>query len=67
MCERFPILIKLPIFLPIMWCIRWIDALLFRRKTIAKKATMLKHVTADKIDSYQAALDFVGLDFNFKE
>lgn len=67
MCERFPILIKVPVLLPIMWVVRWIDALLFRRKTIAKKSTKIKTVTTDKIDSYQAALDYVGLDFNFKE
>lgn len=67
MCDRFEILKKVPVLLPIMWVVRWVDALIFRRKALSKKAETIKFVSLDKIDSYQKALDYVGLDFNFKE
>lgn len=67
MCKKFPILRRVPILLPVMWVVRWVDALLFRRKNIAAKTQKLQTMTADKIDGYQQALNYVGLDFNFKE
>ena len=67
MCKKFPILRRAPILLPVMWVVRWVDALLFRRKNIAIKTHKLQTMTADKIDGYQQALNYVGLDFNFKE
>lgn len=67
MCKKFPVLERAPFLLPIMWVVRWVDALLFRRKNIAIKTNKLQTMSADKIDGYQQALNYVGLDFNFKE
>ena len=67
MCKKFPILERMPVLLPIMWVVRWVDALLFKRKNIAIKKHKLQTMSADKINGYQQALNYVGLDFNFKE
>ena len=66
MCVRFPFLKKFPFLLPIMWVWRWIDAVLFRRKNIAKKKREIDAISQEKIDSYQNELNYVGLDFNFE-
>lgn len=66
MCKKYPVLEKAAILLPIMWVVRWFDVLLFKRKNIKKNSDDLKVMSAEKIDDYQNALNFVGLDFNFK-
>lgn len=67
MCDRYPILVKIPILLPIMWVIRWFEVLLFRRSHLKKQKNDLKIMSVDRIEGYQQALNFVGLDFNFQE
>lgn len=67
MCSRYPILLKMPILLPLMWVVRWIEAVLFRRKNIGSNLEDLSIATAQNIDGYQSKLNFVGLDFNFKQ
>lgn len=63
---KYPILKKYPFFLPVMWVVRWFDVLIFKRKNIKKKRDDLKIMSVEKIDNYQKALNFVGLDFTFK-
>lgn len=67
MQHRYPILRKCPILLPILWPVRWVTAVLFRRKNIRTQQNKLKIATTENIESYQAALNYVGLDFHFKE
>lgn len=67
MCQKYPILKKVSILLPVMWVVRLFDVLLFRRENIKKSNNDLKIMSAKKIENYQQALNFVGLDFNFKE
>lgn len=67
MCERYPILKKLPVLLPFMWVVRWFDTLLFKRQRFNRNKHDLKILTVDRINNYQESLNFVGLDFNFKE
>jgi len=67
MCQKYPFLEKFPFLLPIMWVVRWISTLLFKQDKIKKQQDDMKNLTADKIVTYQQALNFVGLDFNFKE
>lgn len=64
--NKYPILERHPILLPLMWVRRALN--------IFTKHTQVK-ATIDKVDkmrpgdikSYQDSLNFVGLDFNFKE
>lgn len=64
---RYPVLRKCPILLPFLWPVRWVTGFLFRRDNYRKHRKSLQTATTEKIESYQAALHYVGLDFNFKE
>lgn len=66
MCQKYPVLKKAAILLPVMWVVRWFNVLFFKRENIKKSNEDLKIMSAEKIDDYQKALNFVGLDFNFK-
>lgn len=65
MCKKYKILEKCSLFLPFLWGVRWLDALIFKRKNIKKSSDNLKIMSIENVDDYQKALNFVGLDFNF--
>ena len=67
MCQKYPFLEKAKILLPVMWVVRWFNVLLFKHQKIKKSQEDLKIMSVEKIDNYQKALNFVGLDFNFEE
>ncbi len=67
MRKKYPILLKLPILLPIMWVVRIVNVLLFKKEKLHGQVENYKYATADRINDYQAGLNFVGLDFNFRE
>jgi len=67
MCTKYRVLEKVPVLLPIMWVVRWIEALLFKRRNIRTQSRKIQAMSAEKIEGYQQALNYVGLDFNFKE
>ncbi len=63
----YPALKKLPVLLPVFWVVRWVRTILFRRDRIAVQRNKLQQRSVEEIETYQQALDFVGLDFQFKE
>jgi hypothetical protein len=65
--NRYPILKKHPQVLPLIWPMRWVTAVLFRRSNICAQREKIAAATPEKIKTYQEALHYVGLDFNFKE
>lgn len=67
MCLIYSFLKKAPFLLPIMWVVRWISVLFFKGENIKKQQKQMATLTTEKIESYQQTLNFVGLDFNFKE
>ena len=67
MTERYSVLKKVPVLLPIFWIVNWFEILLFRRKNIKKRTDEIRSLSVDKIENYQQGLNFVGLDFNFEE
>ena len=67
MRHRYPVLEKHPELLPILWPVRLVTAVLFRRDHLRQQKESLNHITADQILTYQQALNYVGLDFHFKE
>lgn len=67
MSKKYPILKKLPFLLPVMWVVRIFSVLLFKQNKIKKTQAEISTITDEKINDYQASLNFVGLDFNFKE
>lgn len=67
MWEKYPILKKCPVLLPVFWPVRWVTAVLFRRDNLRRQYKELQMTTADAVETYQQALHYVGLDFHFKE
>ena len=67
MRKRYPILNKLPVLLPFMWFSRGLETVFFKNQKLKENMATMKNITADKIDSYQQSLLYVGLDYNFKE
>lgn len=67
MCQKYTVVQKLPVLLPVMWVVRWFDVLLFQHGRINARREEMKITSADNINNYQGLLNFVGLDFNFKE
>lgn len=65
--NRYPVLRKYPALLPAIWPVRMITAALFRRDNIRKQRETIACATVEKIESYQQALNYVGLDFHFRE
>lgn len=67
MCLVYPLLKKIPILLPFYWVYRIVKAILFKQGKIKRISNEISSITNDKMNSYQQSLNFVGLDFNFKE
>ena len=67
MSMDFPVLKKLPVLLPFIWPIRWMDLMFFRRQRMLEKSELIRGATADKVQTYQQQLNYVGLDFRFSE
>lgn len=66
MCEKYPVLIKAPFLLPLMWLVRVADVIFNKRDKIARQRKELDYITDDKITEYKKEFHFVGLDFDFK-
>ena len=67
MTQRYSVLKKVPVLLPIFWVVNWFEILLFRRKNIKKRTDEIRSLSVEKIENYQQGLNYVGLDFNFEE
>lgn len=67
MQNRYPVLKKHPALVPVFWPVRWVTATLFRQDNIRKNQAELLTVTSNQIKTYQQALNYIGLDFHFKE
>lgn len=67
MVDKYPVLKKAPFLLPFMWMVRIINILLKKRDKIAVQKKELDYITDGKISEYKKDLNYVGLDFNFKE
>ena len=67
MSQKHPFLKKAPYLLPVMWMVRIFSVLVFKREKIKYHQDNVNKMNQENIDSYQKALNFVGLDFNFKE
>lgn len=67
MCKQYPVLKKASFLLPLFWIYRIFTVLFFKRERIKSQKEKFDYMTAENINSYSEALNFVGLDFNFKE
>jgi hypothetical protein len=67
MVFQYPILENAPWLLPVMWPVRWVKVILFRRSKLRMVQREFRAATTEKVDEFQWALNEVGLDFNFEE
>lgn len=67
MCESYPVLKKWKILLPVMWIVRGVKVLLFKRDQLKQTRKNIKLLSDDRIDSYERSLNAVGLSFEFEE
>jgi hypothetical protein len=67
MCIRYPKLKGKKILLPVYWVLRLLDAVFHRGDKIRARRKKLDYISDENVSDYQQALNFVGLDFNFKE
>ncbi len=65
--KKYPILRKMPFLLPVMWVVRWIDAILNKRDNIARQAERIGRIDTDIVDRYNKELEIVGLKFRLKK
>ena len=66
MCSAYSFIKGKPWLLPVAWVYRILKVLLFKRENIAMRKNNMQAINQSTIDSYQAELNFVGLDFNFE-
>lgn len=64
---KYPCLKKAPFLLPFVWIYRIFTTVLFRSDKVKKQAQAIDKMNADNINDYRQSLNYVGLDFNFKE
>jgi len=67
MKQKYPVLEKYPIFLPVFWAVRIVKVLIFTKGKMVQHSREFAYMTARRVDEYQQALNYVGLDFNFEE
>lgn len=67
MCEKYPVLHTAPVLLPIMWVVRWLDALLCKPKVIGKHCRRVKLLSERELNLWETQLKDVGLAFHFEE
>lgn len=65
MKTRYQILKKYPFLLPLFWIYRLIDIIFFRRKDISKNLNDICVINEQEIQTYETALNYVGLDYDF--
>ena len=64
---KYPVLRRHSWLLPVIWVVRWVDALLFRRKRIAQRNKDLQRTNAESVEQFEQALQYVGLAYHFEE
>ena len=66
MQKKYPVLKKAPFLLPIMWVVRWGDAIINKQSNISRQAERLNKIESEYIDGYNRELEMVGLKFDLK-
>ena len=64
---KYPVLRRQPWLLPVVWVVRWVDALLFRRKHIAQRNMDMQRTNAESVEQFEQGLQYVGLAYHFAE
>jgi len=62
--ERYPVLKKWPVLLPIVWVIRIVQTLLFRKEIVRRRKKMLQAVSDENVEIARKSLEAVGLTYD---
>ena len=62
MQNKYPILVRMPVLLPVMWVLRGMNVLLFKRNKVTEVIETGKVITDDAMAAHQQMLRMVGLD-----
>ena len=62
--QKYPVLEKCGVLLPVMWAVRIFDTLLFKRYKIKNQQQKIAYATAERTDDYIKALEYVGFDMS---
>lgn len=60
---RYPVLEKMPFLLPVIWPVRWMDALIFRRKNFVSNVKKLEMINDENAGIYRDKFKKSGFDF----
>ena len=66
MKQKYPVLVKLPVLLPVFWVVRAVQ-ILFTKGKLTQHSREFAYMSQQRVDEYEQALRYVGLDFNFEE
>lgn len=67
MKQKYPVLVRCPVLLPVFWVVRIVDILFFTKGKIQRHSREFLYTAAKHTEAYRQALNYVGLDFHFKE
>ena len=61
MANRYPVLNRAPWLLPVLWPVRWVTALLFRRENVKACRDKAAQNSVENIETFRQSLEYVGL------
>ena len=64
MKKKYPFLRYVPFLLPVMWVVRWCDALIKKQSNISRQVDRLNKIDQETVDAYTQELEMVGLKFD---
>ena len=67
MKDKYKVLKKVPILLPIMWVVRCFDVLFFRNGQLRRYVHRLNRINDNEVNKSKHALEVVGLTLDFQE
>ena len=67
MRNKYPVLQKAPILLPVMWVVRWFETLLKGKPAIDEQRYRASLLTEEKLDTWESKMQEVDLAFHFEE
>lgn len=67
MKERYFVLERVPVLLPVCWLLRGLKILLLRRSMLGDFADKIQRTGVQAVNDYERDLRFVGLSFKFEE
>lgn len=67
MKQKYPVLVRVPVLLPVFWGMRIVDILVFTKGKMQRHGREFLYTSEKNTEAYQQDLHYVGLDFHFKE